>query len=304
MQLPPLKPRACVTSLTPRPPRSANACLMDQPRIAVCVPDEDLHAAIALTFDAAPSTWRVAFFDFPPPDADVVVSAETGADVGLEPIDQLIDRIAQHLQRPRRGRLIAVTGATGGCGTTTIALHLTRLMTGAVYLESDPLRRTAADRFGIDGPTRTWDEAEDLRAAALPIEGIRALLAPNGGTLPEGFFDQCFLEFPTVVVEPLVPVSITAGVLVIPATKVGLARATRLAPLLPDSPWAIVLNHTCPDGSIRHDDVQRSLGIAVTVELPYTAQLATAERDGRLIAPGWSRWMRRLSTLARSLEAQ
>ena len=92
--------------------------------------DESVRLQAARAFDAASADWIVELHPDVPAEVDVVVA---GPDVDLAdavPFDParpraVVEGIRGALaERAARGRLIAVTAASGGVGTTTVALHL------------------------------------------------------------------------------------------------------------------------------------------------------------------------------------
>jgi hypothetical protein len=201
------------------------------------------------------------------------------------------------------GRLVAVVGATGGCGTTTIALHLALSIarsTSTCFLEVAS-EAGAAERMGLDrARLRTWANAadpDDLRLSALPMSaGFRAAFAPSSEMLAPAtavrfgdLFDSVILDAP--VDYPLVADLVT--VLVVAATLPAAHRAARVV----GSTDAVILNRTGAGGSATRLRLERALGASVGIELPHCPGMRAAEDEGRLLREGtlWSRRLRRLA---------
>lgn len=282
---------------------------MREIRIAVVGIAPREREAVAAAFDAAPPNWRIALCDEAPPEADLVVSTSQPADVVIAPggYEDVVPRIAGFLTRPAEGSVISVLGATGGCGATTLALHLTQALARrgpAVYLESDPFSRTAAFRLGMNDNARDWSSAGDdnaLETAALPVEGIRVLLAPPAGTVPAGLPDRAAAACGTVVCDRALSPSASAGILVTPPTPAGARRTAAMTPDLPDIPWAVVVNHTAPGDGLPEAAFAEITGVAPTVSLPFTPLLRNAELRCRLLRAPWTRYHRRVARLADAL---
>lgn len=103
---------------------------MSRPHVALVSRDPRARLEIAAAFDSAPLEWRVELHESPPEGADAVV---LGADLEEGPATAItfdrgepaatLEAVAQRLRRGPQG-LVVVTGAAGGSGVTTVALHL------------------------------------------------------------------------------------------------------------------------------------------------------------------------------------
>lgn len=281
-----------------------------------------VRMAAARAFDDAPASWSVTLHDSAPTDADAIVfGPDVDAHDGIvfDPArpEHVIEQV-RAAAAARERRVIVVTGASGGAGVTTVALHLAGHLSAPTtcLVEAGP-RGGAAERLGLAGrDTKTWADAGDsggsLRLAAVPLAaGFRALLAPTSadGAIPAPLFERACAEFerlivdvPAEVVGPEVTRPASAAVLVMPPTAPGAHRARALLDRWPELPWAIVSNRTGPGSEMTRSRLQRILGRAISLELPCCASLRDAEDEGRLVTAPWSRWGRGLRRLCRTLE--
>lgn len=276
---------------------------MEDVRIAVVAIDERVRTQLARCFDTAPRNWRVALFEAPPPDADLIVSNDPRADVVVDPSNasSVVTQIEAFLRARVQTRVVSVAGTCGGCGVTTVALHLSRAlatMSPTAYLENDPAARSAAPRLGMRSDARTW-QGDDVGFGGLPVAGFRVFPAPAEGA-GRSLADRLSGDFGFVVAEPMLPDRLDAGVLVVSPTPVGARRAAELIPTLPDLPWAVVVNHTAPGEALRSSDVAEITGVEPTLTLPFSPGVRRAEMTGRL-ASRWTRFSRQVDRLARSL---
>ena len=293
-------------------------------RVAVVSRDERVRVAAARACDEAPATWEISLHETPPAQADVVVfgpDVERTGGVAFDPAapERLVDDVAR-AALARRSKVVAVTGAGGGTGVTSVALHLARAMTSfgtTCFLDLD-VRWGAADRLGLSGPELlSWIAAEPgpegLRRASVPVAGgFRALLAPRGGApeVPEDLVARASEAFERVVVDvptgPLVEDAVTragAAVLVVSPTPPGARRAAEILAFLPEVRWAVVTNRVGPGGETTNLELRRILGCPITIALPCSPGLRDAEDDGRLVTSAWSRWRHAVDRLAALLEA-
>jgi hypothetical protein len=290
-------------------------------KVAVVCCDPALRLAAARAFDGAPVTWDVMLCEAPPEDADVVVLgpdvAGGNADIGFDPArpELLVPQIEATLGRDARSRVVVVTSAAGGTGTTTVALHLAHALSAAAdtcYLE---LNQGAAPRLAMPPGALTWGDAgstpHELRLAALPVAGgFRVLCAPPDVIEADALaiLDRAAEDFERVVVdvgsELLTPVLARAdsGVIVMAPAQPCARRTHALLEGLPDFPWAIVSNRTGPGGETTRAGLERILGRRIALELPSTPALRDYEDDGRLLTSKWSRFSRGVARLAGALE--
>jgi Flp pilus assembly CpaE family ATPase len=294
---------------------------VETPRIALVAREPDSRQAIAAAFGGAPATWDVTLH-VEAPEADMVVAAPEVAVEGAVPFDprnptRAVDEVNKRLAASSREGAFIVTSASGGSGATTVALHLAAVLSergGTCFVDLDP-RAGAAPRLGVlDSQHKTWAEAgkgpDELRLAALPMPGgFRALLSPSGAPeVPSGLLRRTLRSFEYVVVdlppERLRKVSnmALAAVLVVPGTVPGVCRAQRLLADGLAGRLAIVLNRTGYGGGLTRSEASRRLGRSVPLELPCTPALRDAEDEGRLLDCHWTRFARRIRSLALSLE--
>ena len=281
-------------------------------RVAAVSSDDDIRLQLARAFDRAPATWAVTLHETPPSDADVVVygpDAEPGDGIRFDPDrpQELIDEIAGRVATVGR-RGFFVVGATGGCGATTLALHLTALANGCV-VEGRP----AGIRRRLDLPNaKQWTAAldgEPIELSAVPVApGIRALLAPEGPDalqevdrivrLALPVFDHVFIDAPPSL-ESMTPGSI--GVLVLPPTRPGAEAARQILEEARSFRWAIVTNRLGPGSNLTRRVLERILDRKIAVELPCSAGLRDAEDEGRLVTSPLSPWLWQVKKLWQAL---
>lgn len=212
---------------------------------------------------------------------------------------------------PTGPRTIVVVGAVGGCGATTIALHLARARARherTCFVEA-AARAGAAERLGLDrAAVRTWPPRErspdELERAALPLEaGFRALLAPPDATADEELITSLPGRFDVVVVDdPSGRIDLAGAVRVVVSSPTEpSARRARAVPVA-RSRRAVVLNRTGPGGEATRASLERTLGARIALELPCCPSLRDAEDAGRLLSRP-SRWLSRLERLASAIAA-
>ncbi|MGH2694165.1 MAG: hypothetical protein ACRDJJ_05045 [Actinomycetota bacterium] len=286
-------------------------------RVAIVSREPEVRLCAARAFEAAPLSWEVSIHDEAPSGADVVV---LGPDVEgppgalrFDPSDPagIVAEVTEAVAEA--GRVIAVMGAGGGVGATTLSLHLARELaqrTRTCLLDLDT-RWGLRDRLNLPPDALTWAGADgDPSACALPVPGgFRVMLAPRGSfdldadALISGArraFDRVVVDVAGHGEEALHRSD--AGVLVMAPTAPGARRARAVLERLPDIPWAVVVNATGPGGETMRAEMQEILGRRISTELPCTAALRDAEGEGRLFEGAWSRWQRRVARLARALQ--
>ena len=205
-------------------------------------------------------------------------------------------------------RVIAVRSASGGAGCTTIALHLAARLSQqqrACVIELDP-RGGMTARLGLDPERKTWADsgadAEDLMLAALPVTGgFRVLVAPGDGTgMPPDLIRRAGGSFDVLILDGgrlPIPCTCWAHLLVVPPTKPGCVLARGV---LEDTSvrWGTIINRTGSGGSLTRSGAEKLLGRRALAELPCTPSLRDAEDDYRLLEGPWTRWSRRVGTVA------
>lgn len=276
---------------------------MSRLRVALVSCDPAVRLAAAKVFDAAPAAWSVRLCEVPPPGADVVV---VGPDVAGEVAGLRFDpadphRVLAEIRAAEQGRrtAAAVTGACGGAGATTIALHVAAAL-GACLVDLSP-DTAAAQRLGID-EVRTFAEGDDVRYASVPVApGFRLLAAPG----EPAAVGAALGEFERVVVDCAgtpVPDGMHASVVVLLPSVVAARRARRVLAEERAPRGAVVVNRTGPGGTATRLSLERALGRRVGLTLPCTAALRDAEDEGRLLTSPHVRWWRRVRRLAHALE--
>jgi MinD superfamily P-loop ATPase len=218
-----------------------------------------------------------------------------------------------------------VTGAGGGTGTTTIALHLAARLAASrsTCLVDHDLRWGAGPRLGLAEGHRTWRDfdgsRESLRTAAIPVSGgFRALVSPGRESADAAaaaeLLDAAAAEFDCLIVDAcpelldVVLERAAAAVAVAAPTPVSARRARALIEAHPGVPWAVVTNRTGPGGETLRGGLQRIIGRPITLELPCAPVVRDAEDEPRLPGSRRSRWSARVDRLAaalgRTLEAR
>jgi pilus assembly protein CpaE len=285
-------------------------------RIAIVSREPEVRLCAARAFEAAPLSWEVSLHDEVPPEAEVVV---LGPDVEGRPGAFRFDPsdparvVAELKSAAETGRVIAVVGAGGGVGATTLSLHLARemaLRSRTCVLDLDT-RWGLRDRLNLSEDALTWAGADgDPAACALPVPGgFRVMLAPTGceEVDVQALVSGARRAFESVVVDASdgsgeALQHCDAGVLMMAPSAPGARRARAVLELAPEMPWAVVVNVTGPGGETMRAEMQEILGRRISTELPCTAALRDAEGESRLLDGGWSRWQRRVARLARALQ--
>jgi hypothetical protein len=291
-------------------------------RVAIVAKEPQLRLLAAKAFDAAPPEWNVGLFEEAPPDADVtVVCGDLDVDgVAFDPAEPVavLSKVARVLGERHIGRAVQVVGATGGAGTTTVALHLSASLArrgSTLYLEMDA-NRGAADRLDLPSEVRTVDgsdmDDETLLRCAVPFAGgFRALLLPEtvGDLDHHELIRQCATIFENVVIDSGVcavsdPVLAARGILVMTPSIVSAKRARRFLDACPETRWAVLANRLGPGSETTRSGLERVLGRRLAIDLPCTAGLRDREDEGRLLERPWSRWCTRIDRLAAAVVAR
>lgn len=273
---------------------------MTQIRVALVCPDDSLRMAAAQAFDSAPAEWDVSLHRTVPEATDVVVSVGCELPGALafdlaNPSDIVTD--VQRRVTASDRRLITVVGASGGCGATTISLHLAAEAARRRSLLATRSPWVLSDRLGVEG--------HDEVATPVPVPGGFKAVGVVG-TDPTSLLAGLIGDFERVVVDGdpaalagIVAVS-DACVMVIAPTLPSAHAASRLLESLPEARWAVVANRVGPGGETTRAELQRILGRRIGLELPCSRALRDAEGERRLTA-SWSLWWRRLHGLADAL---
>ena len=286
--------------------------------IAVVSRDEDVRLEAARAFDEAPRSWSVRLYETVPEGADVIVVGpdveHPGRAIRFEPgrAQDLLGDIERCAVT--RSRCVYVTSPCGGCGVTTICLHLAATLAqkkAVCYVEST--WGGVGTRLNLPDDHRTWADLEagksPLEAVALPVPGgFRALLAPETGLASADIVGRTRRGFDYVVVdarpgqlESARPDEDAVGVMVLPPTRTGARRGRTVLDRLPDLTWAVITNRTGHGGDLGRMALQDAVGHRVLDHFPCAPRLRAAEDEGVLLASRWSLWGRKVERLALAL---
>jgi len=222
---------------------------------------------------------------------------------------------------PGSGKVVAIAGARGGIGTTTLAVALCARIADAVLLDLDRVE-AAVGAFARDEPVRTLDglggalsdlDAEALVSALVPVAGGgRALAASPGPEPSRDAVDGLLRAAREATRVTIVDAGRAAGegaraalasadvrVLVV-GNDVASVRGAR--PILDRVParWSLVVRRTRRTG-VALRDLSAALGVPPTVVIPSDASLSRAADLGRLpVRP--TKAMRAAGRLARAIE--
>ena len=281
-------------------------------RVAAVSKDDAIRLQLARAFDCAPASWEITLHDSSPPEADVLVCGPDEDIPGCIRFDPAApEKVIADVRAATpttQGRSVVVTGAMGGCGATSVALHLAVLSGGCVFGVQPGLRRR------VNMPTaKSWSDAlggERIELCALPVApGFRVLLAPDeyeAGEdrrvfdLARSTFDHLFVDVPVEQVDRFAGPG-DVGVMVIPPTRPGAERAAALLAGHSAVRWAIVTNRLGPGSGLTRRRLEEITGKKIAVELPCSGALRDAEDDGRVVTSPLSPWLWQLKRLWRTL---
>lgn len=285
-------------------------------RIAVVSNDPDVRLAAASAFDHAPASWVVSLHTSVPNEADVVV---LGPDAGGDGIlfdpaypRRAIDEIRSQISA-REGAVIVVSSASGGVGSTSIALHLAAAITPAARVGFIELAPGAGPRLGLTpGKHLTWadlDESkESIARCFLPVApGFRALFAPEDGGDPGVILKRARKAFDLLVVDAparcasVVMSEADAAVLVMGPSLPQVHRVRAFIDDWPDLDCAVVVNRLGRGGETTRAQLADHVGRPISLEVPCCPALRDAEDDGRLLSLTWTRYGRAVARLADAL---
>ena len=280
-------------------------------RIAAVSSDPEERLQLARAFDRAPVSWDVSLHDEVPEDADVLVCGRRTVIEGAVIFDadapsRVIDDVRRRVERGSVGKRIFVTGATGGSGATTLALHLAAAG-GACVVEStgSGLRRRLALRSA-----RSWSPHPDEELSALPVApGLRVLPAPPEAS-PEDVhrvlaraastFARVIVDCDRTYLDRLVMPG-DLCVLVVHPTRPAAELAREI--LRREGPrWAVVTNRVGPGSCLTRRRIEEILDRRVAIELPCSAALRDSEDEGVLLTSPFSPWSWKVRKLWRALE--
>ena len=270
---------------------------MTRLHVAIVCADESLRLEVAKAFDRAPKEWEITLHDVPPPTADVVVTTD-GSDgsVRFDPSRPL--QVIADISRSSRSApvVVAVVGSSGGCGTTSLALHLAAAARGSVcFVDAEP-DRGASFRLGLD-------LFADAALDPIPAVGGFGFVAAHESDLCDLVTDLR-TRFDGLVVDVSadrlaeMAEAVTAGVLVLTPAPPSARRAAAILERHEEIGWAVVTNRLGPGGETRASELARVMGRRIGLQLPCSPGLRDAEDDGRLLTSPWSPWLRRVSRLA------
>ena len=270
-------------------------------RVAIVCPQPELRMTAVKAFDRAPLDWDLRLVSQPTADADVVVGvgADALGDLTLDPAhpEKIVDQILESRSDPD---VIAVVGSSGGCGATSVALHLAAALarTNRVNVLDLHPSADAALRLGLMPEEIPVDDG----SATLPIAGgFRLALGPEAGRLQlaRAGADKIVIDLPR---EALPEIETQARiVLVMTPTRPSVHKAARLLEQHPDRAWIPVTNRTGPGSETTRVDIERILGRRLAIELPCSPGLRDAEDDMRLLTAPLSPWRMAVQRLADAL---
>ena len=286
---------------------------MDEARISIASCEGVSALDVARALDAAPPGWQISFDDGAS-SCDVFVSCDPAvqAPVRFDPScpGSLVPDIAAHLATRRVAAVTAVVGATGGAGTSTVALHLTRHLArgaAACVVESEVACGTA-ERLGLDTRPTTWAHSNDhvLEVAQPFPDGVRALFAPDpaekGGLVAaiaraRDAFDRVVVDAHADVLDLDVLSGDDAVVVVVPPTRTGCVRARSLLDRI-GVRCAVITNRLGPGSEMTRGALEKVLECPIALELPCCPALRDAEDRATLLDRRRRRWSVRLGQLA------
>ena len=228
----------------------------------------------------------------------VAIGCEVPNAVPFDPMrpNLVVERVKERLATTEHRR-VTVVAASGGCGATTVALHLAAAASSGACLVFGGPGTGVAHRLGLD--------PETVSSTPVPVPGgFKVACADKAelDTLTAALGDR----FASVVVDAGSAASSIlhtsdACVLVLSPTVPSARAAAGLLQAFPDRPWAVVTNRLGPGGETGSAELQRILGRRIALQLPCSRGLRDAEGEGRLVS-SWSPWWRRVERLARALQ--
>lgn len=287
------------------------APIVPVPEVEVVIVDGS--AAPASLPDRAPPTARPVG----PPGVVVCREDEVGQarrvadDLGFAHVVQLPRAarwLCERLMPSDRAPVLAVLGAVGGVGATTIAIACADTAApDCLLVDADPASPGLDLVLGIpDGLGGRWGQIPDtsapldpgsLRAALPQVRGVTVVTGPLAGdSLPEGpdaarvrsVVDVGRAEFARTVIDagrgPVPTDLLHAGdavALVLPATIAGIVAARRALAHLPTERVVVLLR---PTGWLPADQVADQLGRPVDLEIRHLRRAAELADCGDLLS--------------------
>lgn len=262
--------------------------------------------AAAQAFDSAPVEWDVSLVSEPPGDADVVVAVGTtlpGALV-MDPADPpaVVEQIRNGASAPS---VIAVVGASGGCGVTSIVVHLAAAIARTQRVNVVDLHPGGgvALRLGLSSDEASAADGQVL----LPVAGgFRLAADPDATSAPERCLAAAADNVDKVIVDlPVEKIAATTSLhrvlLVMTPTVPSATRAAVLMQRHPELVWIPITNRTGPGSETTRVDIERILGRRLALELPCSPGLRDAEDDQKLLTSPLSPWRARVQRLGEAL---
>jgi hypothetical protein len=221
------------------------------------------------------------------------------------------DWLAERLPPGDRASVLAVLGAVGGAGATTVAIACAAAVDAdCLLIDADPLSAGLDLPLGIDDAAAgRWSAvpdtteplvADSLRAALPVVQGITVVTGglpdPPGGRV-RAVVGVGRRDFPRTVVDCgrwVHPDAVAPGdtaVIVTPATLAGVVGCRRI---LQDLPTDRVTLAVRPSGWLPAREVAEELGIQRFVEVPRLPRVAELAECGDVLAGGTGRKLRRI----------
>jgi Flp pilus assembly CpaE family ATPase len=211
------------------------------------------------------------------------------------------------------GAVIVVTSASGGVGSTSVALHLAAAIAPSARIGFIELASGAGARLGLaSGEHLTWadldDSNESISRCFLPVApGFRALFAPEEGGDSGVILKRARRAFDLLVVDApaqcgSVALSEADAAVVVMGPSVPQAHRTRaFIEDWPDLDRALVVSRLGRGGETTRAQLADIVGKPISIELPCCPALRDAEDDGRLVSLTWTRYGRAIARLADAL---
>lgn len=273
-------------------------------RVAIVCPQPELRMTAVKAFDSAPLDWDLRLVSEPTADADVIVSvgAEMPGAVSMDTArpEGVVEEILRSCSAPE---LLTVVGASGGCGATSVALHLAAAFarTERVNLVDMHPDLDAAFRLGLQLDELDLGEEPVL----LPVAGGFRMVASREPCvdislrLARTSADKVVVDAPPEVLGELEPTG--RVVCVMTPTLPSVHKAARLMARHPGLAWLPVTNRTGPGSELTPVDIERILGRRLTLELPCSPGLRDAEDELGLLSARFSPWRIGVQRLAAAL---
>lgn len=273
-------------------------------RVAIVCPEPELRMTAVKAFDRAPLDWDLRLVSEPTTDADVLVSVGVDAPGALtmdpsEP-EGIVNEILQVSSKPD---VIFVVGSSGGCGATSVALHLAAALARMKRVNVVDLHPEggAALRLGLTSDQIPLEDGP----LVLPVAGgFRLAFGPEGSSdgcleIAKAAADKVVVDAPRELVAEFDPRA--RIVLVMTPTLPSVRKGARLLEQHPELTWVPLTNRTGPGSETTRVDIERLLGRRLALELPCSPGLRDAEDGLRLLTSPLSPWRMAIQRLAAAL---